>query len=183
VSASAKLTLSATEARGFHKKIADALEATPDMVTTARELVRASCPDPALAQRWREILDLPIDELRAAITVETPEADQLRRFSPLMTSALIAGVVRLRPNNASPDRTKAESKLAQARLAAGFTQEEMATRTSIPPSTYWRLERGRIANPPAGYIVACARALGVPIEDLIEEDWLPRTTPRPSRDQ
>lgn len=182
VSASAKLTLSAAEARGFHKTIAEVLEAKPDMVVHARELIPALCPDPELARQWREILELPVDEIRTAITAETPEADQLRRFSPLMTAALLAGVVRLRPNNASPDRTKAESKLAQARLTAGFTQEEMAARTSIPPSTYWRLERGRIANPPAGYIVACARALGVPIEDLVEEDW-PPLTPPPSRDR
>jgi DNA-binding XRE family transcriptional regulator len=173
VSASAKLTLSAGEARAFHQTVADALETRPDMVVRARTLIDASCPDPALAQRWREILELPVDGIRRAITAETPEADQLRKFSPLMTAALIARVVRLRPNNASPDRTKAESKLAQARLVSGMTQEEVAARTSIPLSTYWRLERGRIANPPVGYIVACARAFGVPVEDLVEEAWLP----------
>lgn len=176
MSASADRELEVARARQLHKVIARQLERIPELVEQARAIIPARCPNPELARRWREILDSPIEEIRSAITAETREADELRTLSPLLAASANAGLVELGTSAASPARTKAESKLAQVRLSAGLTQEEMAERTSIPPSTYWRLERGRIANPPVGYIVACARALRVPIEDLIEDEWIPAAT-------
>ena len=41
-------------------------------------------------------------------------------------------------------------------------------------SVYWRLERGRIKNPPLRHLTSCALVLGVPVEELIEDEW--RTT-------
>lgn len=68
----------------------------------------------------------------------------------------------------------AETKLARARLASGFTQRDLVEATGIARSTYWRLERGRIPNPPLRYLTNCALVLGVPADELIEEEW--RTT-------
>lgn len=68
-------------------------------------------------------------------------------------------------------RVRAETKLARARLAAKLTQGDLAEATGISRSTYWRLERGRIPNPPLRYLTNCALVLRVPVEDLIEEEW------------
>lgn len=67
---------------------------------------------------------------------------------------------------------KPETKLARARLASELTQSDMIEATGIRRSTYWRLERGRIENPPIRYLTNCALVLGVPVEDLIEDEWL-----------
>ena len=37
--------------------------------------------------------------------------------------------------------------------------------------TLQRLEAGRLNNPPYRYLVNCAQALEVKVEDLIEEEW------------
>lgn len=66
---------------------------------------------------------------------------------------------------------KPETKLARARLASELTQADLIEATGIRRSTYWRLERGRIANPPLRYLTNCAIVLGVPVEELIEEEW------------
>jgi len=70
--------------------------------------------------------------------------------------------------------TKPETKLARARIAAKLTQAEMVEATGISRSAYWRLERGRTANPPLRHLTNCALVLGVPVEELIEDEW--RTT-------
>lgn len=66
---------------------------------------------------------------------------------------------------------KPETKLARTRLASELTQADMVEATGIKRSTYWRLEHGRIANPPLRYLTNCAIVLGVPVEELIEEEW------------
>jgi transcriptional regulator with XRE-family HTH domain len=67
---------------------------------------------------------------------------------------------------------KPATKLARARLASGFTQRDMVEATGISRSAYWRLERGRIETPPLRHLTNCALVLGVPVEELIEEEWL-----------
>ena len=63
---------------------------------------------------------------------------------------------------------KAETKLARIRLASGLTQRDLIEATGMSRSLYWRLERGRIANPPLRHLTNCALVLGVPVEALIE---------------
>jgi transcriptional regulator with XRE-family HTH domain len=67
--------------------------------------------------------------------------------------------------------TKPETKLARARLAAKLTQAEMVEATGISRSFYWRLERGRVANPPLRHLTNCALVLDVAVEELIEDEW------------
>jgi len=67
--------------------------------------------------------------------------------------------------------TKAETRLARVRMARGVTQEEMAEAIGISEPTYRRLERGRMSSPPLGYLVNAALALGVELDDLIEDRW------------
>jgi transcriptional regulator with XRE-family HTH domain len=69
---------------------------------------------------------------------------------------------------------KAETRLARVRLASGLTQRDLVEATGMSRSVYWRLERGRIDNPPLRHLTNCALVLGVPVEELIEDEW--RTT-------
>ena len=64
------------------------------------------------------------------------------------------------------------TRLRQAREARGVSQEQLAEVTGLSLSTLQRLERGRMNNPPFRYLVNCAAALEVKVEDLIEEEWL-----------
>jgi transcriptional regulator with XRE-family HTH domain len=50
----------------------------------------------------------------------------------------------------------------------------MVEATGMSRSAYWRLERGLTPNPPLRHLTNCAIVLGVPVEELIEEEW--RTT-------
>ena len=68
-------------------------------------------------------------------------------------------------------RSSSTSKLARERLRRGVTQQELADAIGIPLIAYWRLEHGRTGNPPLHYLVNCAIALGVELDDLIEDDW------------
>jgi transcriptional regulator with XRE-family HTH domain len=73
-----------------------------------------------------------------------------------------------RPRRAS---TAGNTRLARARLEAGYTQSEMSAWTGIPIATYRRLERGELRNPPIRHISNCAIVLKVALEDLIEDEW------------
>jgi transcriptional regulator with XRE-family HTH domain len=56
------------------------------------------------------------------------------------------------------------------RLRDGLTQAQLAEYTGIPIATYQRTERGeRIPTIPE--LSNCAITLGVPLEDLIEDEW------------
>jgi transcriptional regulator with XRE-family HTH domain len=68
--------------------------------------------------------------------------------------------------------TKGETKLADRRLRAGLTQEEMAALTGISLAHYRRLERGQITNPPLRFLVNCALVLRVDLFDVIDDQWL-----------
>ena len=67
--------------------------------------------------------------------------------------------------------TKAETKLARVRMARGVTQDELADAIGISEPTYRRLERGKMKSPPLGYLVNAALALGVELDDVIEDAW------------
>lgn len=77
--------------------------------------------------------------------------------------------------------TKAETKLARVRMARGVTQEELADAIGISEPTYRRLERGLMTSPPLGYLVNAALALGVELDDLIEDVWREWHELRPDR--
>jgi transcriptional regulator with XRE-family HTH domain len=53
-----------------------------------------------------------------------------------------------------------------------LSQNDVANATGISRSTYSRLERGLIENPPLRYLSNCALALGCNVRELIEEEWL-----------
>lgn len=65
-----------------------------------------------------------------------------------------------------------KTKLHFERVAAGHTQAYMSENTGIPLRTYRRLENGELVNPPIRYLVNCAIALNVPLEDVCEDEWL-----------
>lgn len=77
------------------------------------------------------------------------------------------------------DNTKPETKLAQLRVQRDLSQEDMVRFTGLKPSTYWRLERRRIKNPPIGYLAVCADVLEVRLDELVEDEYLAW---RPERD-
>jgi transcriptional regulator with XRE-family HTH domain len=70
------------------------------------------------------------------------------------------------------EQTKVDTRLAAWRVRRGVTQDEMAKAIGISYSTYWRLERGRYKNPPIGYLVNCALALGCELGDILEDEQM-----------
>jgi transcriptional regulator with XRE-family HTH domain len=67
--------------------------------------------------------------------------------------------------------TKAETKLARVRMARGVTQEELADAIGVSVPTYRRLELGNVDNPGLRYLFNAALALGVELDELIEDSW------------
>lgn len=67
--------------------------------------------------------------------------------------------------------TKAESRLARARMARGVTQEELADAIGVSLPTYRRLERKQTGNPGLRYLMNAALALGADLDMLIEDEW------------
>jgi DNA-binding XRE family transcriptional regulator len=70
-----------------------------------------------------------------------------------------------------PNRTEIRTRLASLRVSRGVTQAEMAAAIGIAMPTYRRLERGRMASPPLRYLTNAAIALGVELDDVIEDEW------------
>lgn len=68
--------------------------------------------------------------------------------------------------------TTPETKLAHVRMSRGVTQEELARAVGISVPTYRRLERGETGNPKLRHLVNCALALGVELDDVLEDEWL-----------
>ncbi len=56
-------------------------------------------------------------------------------------------------------------------MRRGVTEQELATVTGMSTATYWRLEHGQMPDPPLRLLANCALALGVELEDLIEDEW------------
>jgi DNA-binding XRE family transcriptional regulator len=78
---------------------------------------------------------------------------------------------------ARPEMSKRTTRLAERRLAARYTQKQMAELTGMSVMTYRRLERGELENPPLRHLVNClwvlrARLPDLRLGDIIERDWL-----------
>jgi len=67
---------------------------------------------------------------------------------------------------------KLSTRLAQVRDWRDATQEALAAHVGMSLSGYRRLERGELPNPPLRDLVNCAAALGVPLADVLEPEWL-----------
>jgi transcriptional regulator with XRE-family HTH domain len=70
-----------------------------------------------------------------------------------------------------PLRTAGETKLARLRLERDVRREELAAAVGVSTSTLGRLERGEIEDPSLRVLANCALALGVALEDVIEDEW------------
>lgn len=68
--------------------------------------------------------------------------------------------------------SKLATRLAEVRHWRGVTQEELADRVGMSHNTYRRLERDELPNPPLRSLVNCAKALGVPLDAVLEPNWL-----------
>ena len=64
-------------------------------------------------------------------------------------------------------------RIRSLRTARGLSQEEVARRTRIGLKSYGDLERGRTKDPHYSTLRGVARALGVRVEELIEEPAVP----------
>lgn len=71
----------------------------------------------------------------------------------------------------TPDPRRPRTRLAWARKKAGLTQRELSDITGIPRATLQRLERGEFENPKLRYLVNCSIALGVELDEVIEDRW------------
>ena len=69
-------------------------------------------------------------------------------------------------------RSTSQTRLGRLRVDAGLTQADMAERTGLSASDYWRLEHNK--SPHAVNLRAlanCALVLGVELNELIEDEW------------
>lgn len=64
-----------------------------------------------------------------------------------------------------------QTRLNAVRRSQGVAQLDLARLTGISQRTLSRLENGELTNPPLRYIVNCAKALGVPWQELVEPAW------------
>lgn len=76
-----------------------------------------------------------------------------------------------RPGRRPGEQTKVETKLAAWRVKRGMTQPELARAIGMSLSSYYRLERGIMRNPPLGYLANASIVLGCKLEKLIEDEW------------
>lgn len=70
-----------------------------------------------------------------------------------------------------PSRANRATKLAELRIAHGLTQRQLAERTGISIAHYRRLERDELRDPGVRALSNLAIALGVTLEDLVEDHW------------
>lgn len=70
-----------------------------------------------------------------------------------------------------PSRANRVTKIAELRIAAGLTQRQLSERTGVSIAHYRRLERDELRDPGVRTLSNVAIALGVQIEDLVEEHW------------
>jgi len=62
--------------------------------------------------------------------------------------------------------------LALYRLRAGVTQEELAKKIGISIASYQRVERGLDHDPPIGWLANAAKALGVGLHEILEDEMV-----------
>lgn len=173
--------------RELHQEIALLLEADPSLIARASEAVaEATEGDRHARQKWARLLERPQAKIVLALTRPSDKdrpspSPFLFALSTRQRRHVLAGAgarAKLRHAGEYVDsrrrhfRSKDESKLSDLRIRAGLSQAEMVERTGIPSTTYWRLERKRIPNPQVGHLAACARVFGVPLEDVIEPEYL-----------
>src|SRR5215210_3913648 len=60
-------------------------------------------------------------------------------------------------------------RIRDLREERGLTQREVARRAGLTPSGVGFIEHGQTRNPSAETVMAVARALGVPVEELLRE--------------
>jgi transcriptional regulator with XRE-family HTH domain len=65
-------------------------------------------------------------------------------------------------------------RIRHLREERGLTQRELARRAGLTPSGVGFIEHGQTRNPSAETVVAIARALGVPVEELLGEEEMER---------
>ena len=72
------------------------------------------------------------------------------------------------------------TRVAEWRKHRGFTQEALHHRSGVPMRTLVRIERGEHSTPPnLRHLVQLAYALGVPLDALLEPEWVQwRPTPK-----
>jgi len=70
----------------------------------------------------------------------------------------------MKVNTRSPEG----EKIRRLRLKAGMSQESLAQRVGVTTHTIWRLENGPTFNPRLETLRALAKALGVPLEELLD---------------
>jgi transcriptional regulator with XRE-family HTH domain len=70
-----------------------------------------------------------------------------------------------------PEELELRTRLARLRVQRRISQTWLAQATGISPRTLQRLEAGHIDNPPLRYLVNCAMALGVGLDEVIEDEW------------
>jgi transcriptional regulator with XRE-family HTH domain len=69
-------------------------------------------------------------------------------------------------------RSTSQTRLGRLRVEAGLTQADMAERTGLSASDYWRLEHNRSPHAVSlRALVNCALVLGVEVDELIEDEW------------
>jgi transcriptional regulator with XRE-family HTH domain len=68
--------------------------------------------------------------------------------------------------------SKRLTRLAAVRLWRGATQKGLADKVGMSRRTLQRLELGQGRNPPLRSLTNCAKALGVPLEAIVEPEWL-----------
>ncbi|MDP1793783.1 MAG: helix-turn-helix transcriptional regulator [Acidimicrobiales bacterium] len=64
-----------------------------------------------------------------------------------------------------------KTQLNYIRREQRVSQADLAAITGISLRNLSRLENGEMTNPPLRYLVNCARALGVPWQQLVEPEW------------
>jgi transcriptional regulator with XRE-family HTH domain len=77
---------------------------------------------------------------------------------------------RLRPVP-RPGATTGSTRFARARLERGLTQSQVAEAAGVSIATVRRLDSGSADNPSVRVLGNCAIALGVALEDIIEDAW------------
>lgn len=71
----------------------------------------------------------------------------------------------------TPSAPEPRTRLAALRVSRRVSQSDLAEVTGLSLRTIQRLESGEIDNPPLRYLVNLAIALGVPFDELVEDQW------------
>ena len=64
-------------------------------------------------------------------------------------------------------------RLAEVRIAAGYTQSDLEEAAGVPQTTVSRIETGETKNPNVHTVAKVAAVLGVPIESLLSRSAAP----------